>query len=297
VKPQGIEATSLLAAAYLPQGTPHTPYSGGISTKSWLRTTSKWCLRVGILLVVLVMAVVTILAFPSPLFAHKRSFGEFTIYAQQPISDEFTQTIANVRTRIEAMEHPRPGAGCEVFLCDNQRLYTFFSFLTRRSANSLAIGLSVFGHVFVNEQKVQRFAAQNYHDIRHSRYEGNLAEVIAHEIVHFNMVKVLGYRGAIKLPVWKSEGYAEYQANLAATRADSSYDFAARIDLWQDPAVWGGNQTLARRLFLWHLLVEYLAEVKGYGLEALAGESLTEETVREQMLTWYQNNNIHLVPE
>ena len=60
--------------------------------------------------------------------------------------------------------------------------------------------------------------------LRHTRFEGNLAEVIAHEIAHFNSVRALGYRRHLGQPLWKSEGWAEYQANLAAIRADPDYD-------------------------------------------------------------------------
>ena len=157
----------------------------------------------------------------------------------------------------------------------------------------MALGLSVFGNVFVNEQKVRRVAAHNVRGIRHSRFEGDFGEVIAHEIAHFNVVNALGFREAINMPVWKSEGYAEYQANLAPTRADSTYEFTERIDLLQDVAFWGGEDSIARRLFEWHLLVEYLGEVKGVGLIDLADEAVTEAAVRREMLGWYQEQRVN----
>jgi hypothetical protein len=152
----------------------------------------------------------------------------------------------------------------------------------------MALGLSVFGNVFVNQQKVLRVAAHNSRGIRHSRFEGDFGEVIAHEIAHFNVVKAVGFRNAIAVPFWKSEGYAEYQANLAPTRADSSYDFTERIDLLMDRAFWGSDDSIARRLFEWHLLVEYLGEVKGFGLNDLIDEAVTEASVRDEMLEWYE---------
>jgi hypothetical protein len=50
-----------------------------------------------------------------------------------------------------------------------------------------------------------------------------MAEVIAHEIAHFNSVHALGFRSHLRQPVWKSEGWAEYQANLAPIRADPDW--------------------------------------------------------------------------
>ena len=186
------------------------------------------------------------------------------------------------------MENARPGARCRIFICDNQRLYSFFAFLTRRSSNSMAIGFSLLGNVYINEPKVRRMAAQNYGSIRYSRFEGNYAEVIAHEIAHFNVVKQLGFRRAIGMPFWKSAGYAEYQANPATTRKDSTYAFTDRIDLLLNNTFWGSNHSVAQRLFEWHVLVEFLAEVKGFDLEDLVDEDVTEWSTRKEMLGWYQ---------
>jgi hypothetical protein len=228
-----------------------------------------------------------ILAYPVFLFDHKQSFGEFTVYSNRPLPADFGEVIEGARARVTAMEHARPGARCRVFICESQRLYSFFALLTRRTSNTMGIGLSVFGNMYLNEPKIDRIAASVRGIIRHSRFEGNFAEVIAHEIAHFNVVKTLGFRRAVKLPVWKSEGYAEYQANVAATRADSSYAFTDRIDLLLNDAFWGSGNSPARQLFEWHLLVEFLAEVNGYKLEDLIDEAVTESLARDEMLAWY----------
>jgi hypothetical protein len=252
-----------------------------------LRNFGKWFLRgVLVALVFLVLGVV-ILAAPFPLFAHKATFDEFTVHARQPLRHDIGDVIESARTRIAAMEYARPGEKCRVFICDSERFYSLFTFLARKSSDSMGLGLSFFGNVYLNETKIERVAAQNYAGIRHSRFEGDFAEAIAHEIAHFNVVKALGYRAAIGMPVWKSEGYAEYQANRAATRADSSYVFTDRIDLLRNDYVWGGGNTGPRQLFEWHLLVEFLADVDGFDLEDLIDESVTEAFAREKMLAWY----------
>jgi hypothetical protein len=186
------------------------------------------------------------------------------------------------------MEITQPENSYRVFICGDERLYSVFAFLTRRSSNSLGIGMTVLKNMYLNESKIRRFAADRYGRIPHSRYEGNFSEVIAHEIVHFNMVKVLGFWTANTLPVWKSEGYAEYQANIAATRADSSYDFAHRVELLKNDAFWGSGVSMARSLFESHLLVEFLAEERGFDLNDLADEAVTETYARQEMLAWYE---------
>ena len=256
--------------------------------RNWLRSTGKWLARAVLVLLLLLALDIAILAFPSPLFAHKQNFGEFTVYANHAIPDECGDIVEEARQRIQAMERPRPGASYRVYICGNQRLYSLFAFLTRRGADSLAIGLSTLGNMYLNETKIRRFAAANHADIRHSRFEGNFAEVIAHEIVHFNMVESLGFRAALKLPVWKSEGYAEYQANLATSRMDSTYSLPGRIEVLLNDAVWGRGDSPARRHFAWHVMVEYLAEVKGLSLEELADANITATSSHAEMLTWYR---------
>jgi len=251
-----------------------------------LRIAGTWALRGTVVLLLLAALDITALAFPYPFFPHRQDFGEFTVCSSRPIPDGFGQVIEDTRTRAAAMEHAHPGADHRVFLCSDERLYSLFAFLTRRSPSTMAIGLSVFRNMYLNEPKIRRVAAHNVLGIRHSRLEGDLAEVIAHEIAHGTVVRRLGFRNALALPVWKSEGYAEYQANLAAARADDSYVFADRVALLLDDAAWSGSH-VARQLFEWHLLVEFLAEEKGVRLEALADQSVTETWARQEMLAWY----------
>lgn len=255
--------------------------------KRWQRTIGKWTLR-GLLLVLSLLALaVATLAFPDPLFAHKERFGEIRVCSNQPLAADFEDVVGSVRDRVAAMEYARPDANIRVYICGGERLYSLFARLTRQSPNSLAIGLSAFGTMYLNEAKIRRFAA-NSGGIRHCRYEGNVAEVIAHEVAHFNVVKRLGYRSAIRMPVWKSEGYAEYQANIAATRADDTYDFAGRVGLLLDDGFWGSGDSVARRLYRWHVLAEYLCAERGTGLEDLVDETVTEDAALRDMLAWYR---------
>ncbi len=255
--------------------------------RSGYRVAGKW-IGLGVLVLLVIAALyVGFLAFPSPLFAHKGSFDEFTVYSNVSLDDAFDPIMEEARVRIAAMDDARPGERYRIYLCESGRLYPLFAALTRRTANSLAIGVSALGTIYVNEAKVQSMAQQHAGRIPHSRFEGNLAEVVAHEVAHFNVVERLGYRAALRMPVWKSEGYAEYQANRATTRADSSYDFVSRIDLLRNGPYWG-DASVARRLFEWHLLVEFLADVKGYDLEQLVDPAVTEPDARSEMIAWYE---------
>jgi hypothetical protein len=247
------------------------------------RTLKKRLLRIAVLAAALATLYVLSLALPTPAFAHREHFGEFTVYSTESLPDDFARIVEEARSRTVVMENARRGERYRVFLCDDTR-FRIFAFLTRRNPHSMAIGLSAFGNIFVNQPRVQFIASHNPAGIRHSRFEGNLAEVIAHEIAHFNVVHSIGYRASMHMPVWKSEGYAEYQANLASTNADEAYRFTERVDQLRDDALW--ENAFARRLFAWHLYVEFLAEVRGFSLADLLDADVTEGAARTEMFAW-----------
>lgn len=250
------------------------------------RSIGKWVLLAMLLLVALEGIHISILAHPFVLFSHKERFGEFTVYSRNPIPEGFAQTTDDVRSRIAAMEYAHQGNDIRIYLCDTQRFYSFFTFLVRKSSKSLGFGLSVFDNMYLNETRIRLFADRNHAGIRHSRFEGNYGEIIAHEIAHFNVVDELGYRAAIRLPFWMSEGYAEHQANVASVAADAGYDFRDRIAVLQRGGIWSANP-IARDLFEWHVLVEYLIDVEGYGLRDLIDEETRLDATRMRMLAWY----------
>ncbi len=74
--------------------------------------------------------------------------------------------------------------------------------------------------------------------------------------------------------MWKSEGWAEYQANLAAIRDDPTYDLGPRIDQLLDDRAWTAGG-VARDLWEWQLLVEYLGGVEDYRLSDLVRDEVT----------------------
>ena len=252
------------------------------------RKVAKWMARFILVLLAVGALHIAIIAYPTPLFAHEGQFGGYHLYSDDPLPADIERVIEDTTRRVEGMEHRPPETVHRVYLCNGPRRYAFFAFLTRKSPDSLAIGLSLTNETFVSMSRLRRFAAANQGVLRHTRFEGNLAEVLAHEVAHGNSIEALGYRTHLALPLWKSEGWAEYQANLAAIRSDPTYKLDRRIEQLLDDDYWGGVSSLARCLWESQLLVEFLGEVKGYRLADLAREDVTESSVREQMIAWYR---------
>jgi hypothetical protein len=254
-----------------------------------VRQIGKWSLRLALALVALAVLYVATLVFPTSLFAYEARFDDYRVYSDEPIPADFGRVIEEAARRVGAMEHELDRAAPRVYLCNSRKRYDFFAFLARMNPESLAIGLSVANEMFVSMTRVREFEAQNRGRLRHTRFEGNPAEVVAHEIAHFNSVRALGFRAHLAQPVWKSEGWAEYQANVATIRADPTYDLGERIDRLLDDD-WSGRRGVARELWEWQLLVEFLGEVKGLRLADLIRDDVTMSSAREQMMAWHREH-------
>jgi len=250
------------------------------------RWIAKWILRISLVLLVLGTFYVTTLIFPSPLFSHSERHGNYRVYSDEPFPADLDRVIADLDRRVQAMEHAPPDASQRIYLCGPKK-YRFFAFLLRMNSESLAIGLSAANETFVSVDRVRLFGEMNRGILRHTRFEGNLAEVVAHEIAHFNSVHALGHRPHARQPLWKSEGWAEYQANVAAIRADPDYDLADRIGVLLDDDYWDGRHGFARRMWEAQLLVEFLGEVEGYRLVDIIEDEVTESATRRRMMAWY----------
>jgi hypothetical protein len=254
-----------------------------------LRRIGAWTLRGLLVVLILLTLYVLVVYYPNPLFSYRAEFGNYRVYSDQPIPADLARVIEDAKAREAAMEGYRPGRTRRVFLCQSPRRYALMARLVRKSPQALAMGLSLPKNIFLSATRIRQFAARNRGVFEHSRFEGNMAEVIAHEVAHFHSVRGLGFWDHIVQPLWKSEGWAEYQANAVHTRREGLHGLARRVDLLLNDAHWDPNHPLARRMYEWDLLVEYLGEVEGLGLADLADEGTTESRARDAMMGWYRS--------
>lgn len=251
-----------------------------------------WRWAVGALFVLLAMVAVyvAVLVFPAPLFVDHQRAGGFRVYSDRVPSVDVEELAADVAERLAAIEHEPASKTYKVYLCHSLSRYSFFARLTRRTSSSQAIVLSAPGNIFISMPRLAQLASHQGRLFAHSRFEGNLAFAIAHEVVHLSVLDSHGLKAGRSLPAWKSEGWADYQASLAGIRRDPNYDLARRINLLDDSRYWQDPQLRARRFYAWQLLVEYLAEERGYRFEDLSLPSVTESRTWAQMRAWHRGS-------
>lgn len=230
-------------------------------------------------------AAATVLYRPDPLFLHRAAYGGFRIFSAAPIPAGFDAAIQDVEVRIAAMERPDLRQDYRVFLCGATG-FRLFAVATRKDPDSLAIVLTVPRNIILSLDGLHRMAAANDAGLRHTRFEGSPAEAIAHEVAHFHSLAILGRPRHSQLPIWKSEGWAEYQANAAYTGPEGPDALRERIRRLDDDALWAGRPPRARRLYEWHLLTEFLGEIDGMDLRRIADPAVTEGGTRAAMRRW-----------
>ncbi len=238
--------------------------------------------------VVLVGMYLSVYFFPYPFFPHHIEHAGFSVYSDREIPKDFEQVLDDARFRVEAMELYRGAKNPRIFVCRSQRLFVLLVKLAGKRYVGQALVISAAGNIFLSEEGIESIGQRNVGRPEHSRLQGSWPAAIAHEVAHVLVVSELGFRRTRKIPQWKSEGYADYAANLASVASDPDYDFVNRIDVLLDNDNWRPPvTTFDRRHFRWHLIVEYLCSVRDLSFADLLDDAVTEMDSWDEMIAWH----------
>lgn len=253
-----------------------------------IRQVAKWVAVALTVVVVLAALYLSVFFFPYPLFPRHAEFAGFSVYSDREIPEDFELVLDDARRRVEAMELYRGANTPRIFVCRSQRLFVFLNKLAGKRHVGQALVISAAGNVFLSEMGIEFIGQRNGGRPVYSRLQGSWSAAIAHEVAHDLVFSELGFRKARKIPVWKSEGYADYAANLAAAASDPDYDFRSRIGLLLDDDNWRPPvRPFDRRHFRWHVLVEYLCTMRGFDFTDLMDEEVTKESAWGDVMAWY----------
>jgi hypothetical protein len=240
----------------------------------------------GIVIVVAVLLAmqISVVAFPHPWFERSVRDGRLTIYTDDVAGPELETVVRGVRERIQAAEIYDESVDLRVFVCNSQRLYNLFARLSRVPTHVPGFNLSLFNNSFVSVPLLERRQHTNRAGVKHSVLAGELDEAIAHELIHDFTQEKIGFFAYRQLPRWKSEGYAEYAANRAPLNRDAERSLADRVSLMKT----GLSDPRARAYYRWNLVVEFLAEVRGYTFADINDPAVTLDDATTQMMAWYE---------
>ncbi len=226
----------------------------------------------------------SILASTGILFNHHYKVGNFNIYSDSEINSPDI-LIEKVNSRVIACEIFKENLEHNIYISSSEKKFSFFAKILGSSYPAQGFNVNYLNKIFIsesfiNETQKERKAANKI--IPYSALEGDIIEVICHEIIHSFVYEKLGAKKYALVPFWKQEGYAEYAANISVKEKDSLYNFNNRVDIYLDDGFWGDNKAV-KDYYEAELLVENLIENKKQSFDLLMSDSITLDYARNQL--------------
>jgi hypothetical protein len=250
------------------------------------RQLKKWAFRLVFTGAFLLGLLVMFMLFPVLLYAHKTHFGNYTVYHDKPIPENFLARLEHSVSLIKSSELYDPRLKMEICLKDGSRYPGMVETVLGRDLIS-----SFYNKLIITSDSLS--FQSNY--IAIDGHKWNLEAMLAHGQIHcleFNKFGFWGSNPVGKHPAWKWEGYPEYIA-----RANKGYDnLCAGIKILQETkngiqTGWmtlpDGTETLTL-YFDYRLMIQYCMEIKKTSFTQLLEDSTPEKTIRQQMLNWYK---------
>src|SRR6266852_5553928 len=229
----------------------------------------------GIILIVIV-AYGTLLAFPEPLFAHVYSYKNFRVYTREPLDDRARVQLDIVAQRLATSEINDPAITHRVFVAGTSNWYTFFNGPYRRAMGRM--------YEFHNSLFVPQLDLASGKIVHFDGRRAPMAWILAHEMTHTLTQKKLGIICMWRLPFWKKEGYAEYVAH--GRTVPLIEDLRMLDSLTSNVIPMGAGYDVPRQYFEAELLWRYLIEVRKLGFQEVMSDSIELNAVETEMHCW-----------
>jgi len=249
----------------------------------------KWLLVIFAILLIVFVIYLLVPAYPQLLFPFKQSHKNITLYADEEIPYNFTEILEDVESRIRSLEIYDTTFYPNIFLCNKSSLYGFFASWVDVDKNSSGFNLSLLNNTFIHIPRINSMKQNHDRRLVYTHISGNIAQIIAHELVHNLDERYSGFSTYVKKPVWKKEGYCEYGSTISLIRSDSSHNLYKRASYYFDQNLFGAPFH-SKFYYKAQLMVEYLFEEKEYTFEMLNDNSLREENVFMDLKNWYKRN-------
>jgi len=226
----------------------------------------------------------SILASTGLWFNYHYEVDNFNIYSDSEITSPDI-LIENLNNRLNTCEIFKEDVEHKIYISSSEKKFRFFAKITGSSYPAQGFNINYLNKIFIsesfiNETNKERKAVNKL--IPYSALEGNMIEVICHEIIHSFVYDKIGAEKYALVPFWKQEGYAEYAANISIKETDSSYNFNDRVDIYLDVEFWGNNKAV-KDYYEAELLVENLMDNYGVSFVELMNDSITFDYALNQL--------------
>lgn len=248
----------------------------------------RWIFRLTFTGVFLLALLVTFMLNPILLYANKTVMGNYSIYHNKPLNQNLAFRLEQSISIIKASELYDPKLKMDVCLKDGSKYPGLVEKVLGRDVLS-----SFYNKIVLTGDEVN--FDRNY--IQFYEHKWNLTEMLAHAQVHcveFNKYGLWKSNPIGRHPEWKWEGYPEYIARQNAQLGNLQAGIKTLLKTERDNDT--GWMTLPDstealvHYFKYRLLTLYCLEVKKMTFVNLLRDTTREETIRLQMMDWYNKH-------
>ena len=249
----------------------------------------------GLASAVFIGGMVTLILFPQPLFSHSYTFQKATVYSHTEVDqDAFNKALEEAFSFIRTSELYDADYAFDIFLAEPGLYNQFDDFIFGEWAAARAVSNNVIIKRVVNEKAGTVANGENHFD---------LSYVLAHEMIHclqHHRYGMMAFNSISHPPLWNVEGYPEYISRKKVinkeeyTLQQGISDFLSRTKNREndhDIIQIGERESTPYIYYKGRIMVEYLMDVKGWSYDDIMKSEETEETLFNDLMDWYQENN------
>lgn len=255
------------------------------------RQIRKWTLRLTATGLLCLGFLVGIVLNPTLLYANKTIVGNYSIYHDEPLDENFISRLDDATGLVKASELYDSNLKLDICLNDGSLYPTLMEKLRGQA----------FGWGFYDKVILMGNANCKDNFVELNGYKWNLTQLLAHEESHcfqFHKFGLWKSNPIANHPNWKWEGYLEYVARRNADQLDLTRNIARKIEQENlDKDGWAisfSDSTITPRDYYnaW-LLVQYCLDIKKMTYESLLKDTTSEQTTTTQMMNWFSKNKIN----
>ena len=246
--------------------------------KKWtLRLTATGLLIAGLLLIIILNPILT--------YAHKTTHKHFSIYHNKVIDPILISTLDQATLLLETSEFYNNNLKFDICLNDGATYPTIIKTIRGQA----------FAWGFYDKVVMQGTMNCKANFVELNGYKWNLTQLLAHEMTHclqFDKLGLIQSNPIANIPTWKWEGYAEYVSRQNADQKDLSKNIERFIatgkNNWE--IKFADGTITPREYYSYWILVQYCLDVKNMSYQQLLTEKINEQTLKQEMINWYEEN-------
>ena len=249
-------------------------------------TRKKWAFSLLTSSTFLILITALLVLNPRFLYAHRTVTAHYTIYHNRSLDPALLPRLAQARA-IGQQSSWFDSALCLNICLNDGSLYPTLI----EKIHGPAFGWSVYHNVVLSGEANPKANYVFLHG-----YKWNLVQLLAHEAAHCYQLQRLGIwrvNPVVHYPTWKMEGYAEYVARRGFNYP-LLYQQVQQLTQVEaaTPHAWGvtlADSTSASREYATYLmLTTYCLDIKKMTYQQLIVDTTSEQTVHQQLMSWYQ---------